>query len=140
MPKKSKTCSLTIVLKTNKKSKKKRVCLHKRRKITKSYCRHLILSHSSNLVPFSHSIFLSLEPNNRLGGLKKKLTNTNRIAPVTRTLVLLLSLINVDGLQLGLKLRRYRRGDFVRFPGYQPLEAAGQLSLQSLEAGLLVVY
>lgn len=54
--------------------------------------------------------------------------------------LLLLLLINVDGLQLGLQLGRYRRGGFVRFSRHQPLEAPGQLSLQSLEAGLLVVY
>lgn len=51
-----------------------------------------------------------------------------------------LLLVNVDGLQLGLQLGRYRRGGFVRFSRNESLEASGQLSLQSLEAGLLVVY
>lgn len=49
-------------------------------------------------------------------------------------------LVNVDGLQLGLQLGRYRRGGLVRFPRHQSLEAPGQLPLQALEAGLVVVY
>lgn len=51
-----------------------------------------------------------------------------------------LSLIHVDRLELGLQLGRYDWGRFVRFPRYQTLEPTGQLTFQSLEAGLLVMY
>ena len=51
-----------------------------------------------------------------------------------------LLLIHVDGLQLGLQLRRNGRcGGFVRLPADHSLEAATQLPLQPLEAVLVLV-